>query len=506
MEKLFNRIFKKRKDTQLQPRALYQMTNESGEQEPPEVGRFQDRFTCTGCSIPNAEHCAISIKQLEKFVMEEIESRCSSEKWTNREKELLTPDTVCLYDVNIHIIKKYTEERKCSFVELFADGPQKPQWFVSHWWGEPVSQFIDCLKQHAADRCLDEENTYYWVCAYANNQWALSKTVTSDPADSSFYKAMSIGVGTVSIVDPKCVAFTRIWCNFEIYTSLIDLPANYLFDIYTAHIHEYKGPKKAVGITDGYTKSDQNAGWMTYRQRHFPLIIGEREVFSFDVCKAESSYPEDRMHILNSIVGRKDADLEKVPPESNEMYDTMNNVLKGRLVSSIWVRLVERGNPMTAYGPLLQSSQLNRILLNFDKVQNFDDDAADFLCSYLPSSLKEMQVYLPNTSVGVNGTKALYALPSKLQQLTRLAVWQTPHGCAAMSSLAAAIRNTTTLETLELNDNQLTDHSANLLLDAIENNNSLKKILLMNERNLSSEIKEQLSSKAKGKGIQCFIY
>ena len=37
-------------------------------------------------------------------------------------------------------------------VEYMAEGPQPPEWFVSHWWGEPVSDFLACLEQHALDR------------------------------------------------------------------------------------------------------------------------------------------------------------------------------------------------------------------------------------------------------------------------------------------------------------------------------------------------------------------
>jgi hypothetical protein len=55
---------------------------------------------------------------------------------------------------------------------------QKPLWFVSHWWGEPIEQFISCLLQHARDRyylTADDDSWLdikYWVCAYANNQHA----------------------------------------------------------------------------------------------------------------------------------------------------------------------------------------------------------------------------------------------------------------------------------------------------------------------------------------------
>ena len=55
---------------------------------------------------------------------------------------------------------------------------QRPLWFVSHWWGEPLFQFISCLLQHARDRyylTADDDSWLdipYWVCAYANNQHA----------------------------------------------------------------------------------------------------------------------------------------------------------------------------------------------------------------------------------------------------------------------------------------------------------------------------------------------
>ena len=41
-------------------------------------------------------------------------------------------------------------------------------------WGEPVCDFTACLRQHAKDRNLDRTARYYWVCAYANNQWNVS--------------------------------------------------------------------------------------------------------------------------------------------------------------------------------------------------------------------------------------------------------------------------------------------------------------------------------------------
>ena len=78
--------------------------------------------------------------------------------------------------------------------QLVADGPQRPRWFVSHWWGEAVRDFIACLLQHAEDRFQENHlDVPYWVCAYANNQHMLADVIRVDPRESSFFKAMKLG-------------------------------------------------------------------------------------------------------------------------------------------------------------------------------------------------------------------------------------------------------------------------------------------------------------------------
>ena len=54
----------------------------------------------------------------------------------------------------------------CSYVELVAisTDDQRPKWFVSHAWLEPIVRFMRCLKQHALVRQLSPQSAY-WVCA-----------------------------------------------------------------------------------------------------------------------------------------------------------------------------------------------------------------------------------------------------------------------------------------------------------------------------------------------------
>ena len=96
-------------------------------------------------------------------------------------------DTVNLYDVVKYLVKPETAARKCSYVELVAPpGPkaQAPRWFVSHWWGEPVQDFIKAVEYHARQRFAPrgefkyakkpeheivgepaDADATYWVCA-----------------------------------------------------------------------------------------------------------------------------------------------------------------------------------------------------------------------------------------------------------------------------------------------------------------------------------------------------
>ena len=95
-------------------------------------------------------------------------------------------DTVNLYDVVKYLVKPETAEKKCSYVELVAPPgtkAQTPKWFVSHWWGEPVKDFIMAVKEHARQRFAPRDDRHgnygepygkpadveatYWICAYA---------------------------------------------------------------------------------------------------------------------------------------------------------------------------------------------------------------------------------------------------------------------------------------------------------------------------------------------------
>lgn len=96
--------------------------------------------------IPDAAHRAISLGQL-KVTLVHAQTRCENEQWLGKRfpdgkmrVEKLEPKAINLYDIATHIILPATHGHrlpdgttKPAFVELLADGPQRPDYFVSHY-------------------------------------------------------------------------------------------------------------------------------------------------------------------------------------------------------------------------------------------------------------------------------------------------------------------------------------------------------------------------------------
>ncbi|CAB9514706.1 Kinesin light chain [Seminavis robusta] len=353
-----------------------------------------------GFAIEQTELRAISLQQLKNVTIQII-LRCEKEKWTstssNQKKEkqrcLLKPEDVTLYDLVQHYIVPITKERKCSYVELIAPGPQKPDWFVSHWWGEPILQFVACLEKHAKDRfpAKRPDQIFYWVCAYANNQHSLDEELyQSTPDESSFFRAMEQSVGTVSILDKDMVVFSRIWCSFEVVVSLRqnemktfedNNDSRYLYDLYT--MKDTSDGTRAVGLRDGDCS----------RGRGFPSFPQ-----ALDICiqKAKASVPEDRTMILNYIVGRQQDQAHESPLKQHKAYDEVNAVLRGRFAEATYRLALEQGSvPMEKYrAALAQYPGLVKLWMDFRNCPPFAKEARHFIDSALPQHLHTLSLDL----------------------------------------------------------------------------------------------------------------
>mmetsp|Transcript_39992 Transcript_39992/g.58805 ORF Transcript_39992/g.58805 Transcript_39992/m.58805 type:complete len:262 (-) Transcript_39992:586-1371(-) len=199
--------------------------------------------------IEDAAHRGITLRQLldVRYI---IYQRCKAEDWKRSNpqdtEKPLKPQDVTFYDLFENFIKPVNLSNDCSYVELIASKPQRPQWFVSHWWGESVLDFTKCIQRHARDRKLGLD-TVYWVCAFANNHHREEEEVGADLKETSFYKAMECAKGILSILDSRAVCYTRIWCGYELYLSFVGFSKKY--DVYSVAKDEFDNVIGVVRLT-----------------------------------------------------------------------------------------------------------------------------------------------------------------------------------------------------------------------------------------------------------------
>jgi len=407
--------------------------------------------------IQSTEDRGISIPQLER-VLQYVSTYCHVQRWTSSNPhapmdEELEADRINLYDLVHWVVKPATKSDQCSYVELVAEGPQLPKWFVSHWWGEPVALFIQCLRQHRMDRELPLK-TPYWVCAYANNQWVLGGDVSADPAQSSFRRAMDKVEGTVTVLDAKATTYTRVWCVYEIYVSLTaGVRADgqpYLYDVYTT-VEGASTP--AVGITDGTVGADGEAqfavGAKGDREKEFPMDSGFR-VLDFDLKCAQASVDSDRRHILNAIAGASADHLEGEPPASHDNYERVNRLLQGRFALGIFRTAVESESAdMARLSDAVRKSGVEEVKLSFFECQGV---FAEPVARALPDGLLDLNLVFQSAALGDSGLCVLAPALGRLHRLQRLTLnlAHTGIGGGGAGALGEALGGLAALKELDL--------------------------------------------------------
>eukprot|EP00657_Telonema_sp_P-1_P007576 TRINITY_DN27583_c0_g1_i1.p1 TRINITY_DN27583_c0_g1~~TRINITY_DN27583_c0_g1_i1.p1 ORF type:complete len:128 (+),score=18.15 TRINITY_DN27583_c0_g1_i1:198-581(+) len=119
-----------------------------------------------------------------------------------------------MYHICNHVVKPLTADDKCSWVEMVAQGTQKPMWFVSHAWSTRLQQTIEMLNWHGevhSDRiCKDSP---YWICTFAMNQHDLAE-LGGGLIDTPFWQAIKCWDcwGVVQVMDEHCspVSYTHL--------------------------------------------------------------------------------------------------------------------------------------------------------------------------------------------------------------------------------------------------------------------------------------------------------
>ena len=390
----------------------------------------------------------ITLQQLRR-VCREIDTRCAKEKWVrihNNKETNLQPDKVSFYDLQNNFLSTKTADSKCSYVEFIASRPQPPDWFVSHWWGQPVFEFLACIEQHAYDRNLNDDTTY-WVYAFAQNcHEECDDLVNCDFKDCFLYRTLKVTKGLILIADRSATVFSRLWCTFEIFLALHcvlnednETPSDtskaivgsnkdgnhFLYDIYT---HSASG--LVVGLTDGVVAVDKYprrsdgslnieskayAGnydrMQTIRQTLFPNKLCEKGL-SICVETAETSLESDKRQILNFLTEKENLDGD--PPKSHESYEYANALLKSKFAIEAYPRCLEEGRNVTLIRNSLADAPIDKLRLSFHGTRQFKKEAGRFTMA-LPTSLRfldlnfAMQLF-ENSSEFAKGFRRLKSL------------------------------------------------------------------------------------------------
>ncbi|CAE8718023.1 unnamed protein product [Polarella glacialis] len=381
--------------------------------------------------IDGAEHRAITVQQLWR-VISYATAHCA--KWTDNSPnsqtrgQNLSEAVLNLYHVNTFLILPATREDDCSCVELMSSEPQDPLWFVSHWWGERVSGFLECIECHVKTRGLKDEAAF-WICAYANRQNSLLQEITEDPRTTSFFKAMQLARGVLLILDGKSDAktgpatpFTRSWCAFEVSMAVLELKKP--IDVTT--LDAENGP--AI-LTEGYTDFEskmekKTPGWgsraKSIRESIFPIDIMAAGL-EVAIESASATSDEDRIRILNSIAER--SDLEQPPLEKHANYAKVNKRLRAVFALAVWFQAVQKGGKVEMKKlakAVVEDEWRKAILMNFAFCARIDDYHVAVVASALHKKLVTLELHFWMCNlIGNSGLRALAkALPPTLEALT----------------------------------------------------------------------------------------
>ena len=236
------------------------------------------------------------------------------------------------------------------------------------------------------------------MCAYANNQWDLASVNAPTLEETSFYKALKLAEGAVSILDKGGMCFKRVWCSYECSVVLTKIEG-LKYEVYTAKEHDSKDyenksrPRSAIGIIDGLgmrqAGSAEDTEDKALREEHFPMELA-KQAFHLTLETAQASVEADRIKILNTIA--EQADLSAEPPETHERYDALNAILRGRFAIVALRGLLAAGEPIELAAKLLKGCGRRTLELGFKGIKALDASAMQLIAQNLPPELEELDM------------------------------------------------------------------------------------------------------------------
>lgn len=225
-----------------------------------------------GCSIGSAAERGITLPQLTTLLSVAAEA-CRAEKWQaeGASAQALTPEALTVRDVLRLVLPEVTEGGKRSLVEVMAQGPQPPSWYVCHWHEEPCADLLACLLQHSKDRNLADDQSY-WISAFALRGAEQLAPLQSAP----FRTALLRSHGTVCLLGRKAALLSRAWCSLELALTLGVAPLGEVAGkAAPAGVSALAGARSAERLLDFYAPANaQKQGMAAAATDAEPVTVG----------------------------------------------------------------------------------------------------------------------------------------------------------------------------------------------------------------------------------------
>lgn len=299
---------------------------------------LEEEFLPRRCSTNDSALRGVTLVQLRKIIMftrahcRELYDRLPrSESPTSGAQLDMT--FLNFYHLNDWIVLPSTNADGCSFSELLASQEQPPIWFISHWWGQPVQEFLACLEWHAKLRGIGDRDLL-WISAFATRQRPVDDaSASTNPLD--LCRAMERCKGSLLVIDGNAQAFERAWLLFEASQSLAcRARGGFLLDFAVV----YRG--KAQVLADGLVMEDSlSPDRKAQREDAFPIDVLARSLRA-EFKSAATSCEMDRRRILNSVAGR--ALLEEDPLKEDDSYTRADATFRGHIALAMWPQAARR--------------------------------------------------------------------------------------------------------------------------------------------------------------------
>jgi hypothetical protein len=254
-------------------------------------------------------------------------------------------------------------------------------------------------------RKLNHKAANYWVCAYANRQHDLGMDIAKDPEESSFRKAMRMANGVLLILDESATPFKRIWCDFELYTTIRDEKA---MDIVTMTTSSHGHQAKEAQLLSGNALPNESTYLKANREMTFPiklLIEGMRVKLE----EGAATVASDKQSILDSMAKRlisQESFNDLSTDEKNDAVHTAaqqaNAALHSYFAQAAWPRAVKQGivhdfdreNPGSLSLPeVLQRDTCRRSLqMSLGHMAEVDDRQIKTIARALQESVDELSL------------------------------------------------------------------------------------------------------------------